>query len=94
MSTEHQKILLLNDQLRQNQQYSETEQKRNRLSKFGTNSVACVEKFHNSIKLGPVFVCTCCHQTWFHESVSNVENVSLEGEIKRTFFTQMKSVND
>lgn len=26
--------------------------------------------------------------------VSNVENASLEGEIKRTFFTQMKSVND
>lgn len=55
------------EKTRQNQQYSETEQKRNKLSKFGTNIVACVEKFHNSIKSGPVFVCTCCHQTWFHE---------------------------
>ena len=25
----------------------------------------CIEQFHSSIAVGPLHVCTCCHQTWF-----------------------------
>ena len=30
----------------------------------------CLEEFHSDIAVGPLFVCTCCHQTWFRKSVS------------------------
>ncbi|XP_062615034.1 uncharacterized protein LOC134276764 [Saccostrea cucullata] len=79
--------------LRGNLDYIETEKQRYRKSKFGVDAIECVDNFHNNVRLGPVFVCTCCHQTWFHESVSNVDNVLLDAEIKRKYLTNTKSVN-
>ena len=29
----------------------------------------CIKQFHSSIAVGPLFVCTCCHQTWFRKGV-------------------------
>lgn len=55
-----------------------------------TNSSPCrtcnkpltvMEKFHNAIKYGPDFVCTCCSQTWFKEGV---KKASLVPEVMRT----------
>ena len=28
-----------------------------------------IKQFHSSIAVGPLFVCTCCHQTWFRKGV-------------------------
>lgn len=78
---------------RENLQYCENEKQISRKSKFGVDILECITQFHNNIKSGPVFVCTCCHQTWFHESVSNVNNVLLDAEIKRKYFSNMKSFN-
>lgn len=78
---------------RKNLQYCKNEKQISRKSKFGVDMQECITQFHSNIKSGPVYVCTCCHQTWFHESVSNVSNVLLDAEIKRKYFSNMKSFN-
>ena len=37
----------------------------------------CIKQFHSSIAVGPSFVCTCCHQTWFRKSVCMLKNINL-----------------
>jgi len=34
------------------------------------------EKFYASVQFGPNYVCKCCSQTWFKESVRNVKGIS------------------
>ena len=29
-----------------------------------------IKRFHSDISFGPIYVCSCCHQTWFRKSVS------------------------
>ena len=29
--------------------------------------VECLKQFEENIAVGPLFVCTCCHQTWFRK---------------------------
>ena len=54
----------------------------------------CIKLFHSSTSTGPIYVCYCCHQTWFSESMTKVEcqksNVAFEPGI----LTGMKSVQD
>ena len=38
--------------------------------------VALIAKFHKSILSGPDYVCRCCTQTWFKESVLKASNIS------------------
>ena len=53
----------------------------------------CIKQFHSSIAVGPLFVCTCCHQTWFRKGVCKLKNINLptSGRLKCTKFA---SVND
>ena len=37
----------------------------------------CKEKFYNSLRNGPTYVCTSCNQTFFKHSVSHVKKCSL-----------------
>ena len=37
----------------------------------------CIEQFHSSIAVGPLYVCTCCHQTWFRKGVCMLKNINL-----------------
>lgn len=64
----------------------------NRQRRCGINVEDCINKFHEQIKLGPVFVCSCCHQTWFKESVLKVEGTKLGNEMKSKFLTGTLSV--
>jgi hypothetical protein len=36
----------------------------------GTNIEQCIRQFEKKISVGPVYVCTCCHQTWFSDAKS------------------------
>ena len=33
--------------------------------KYGSDIDVCIYLFHKSISVGPVYICSCCHQTWF-----------------------------
>lgn len=37
----------------------------------------CINNFHTNISVGPVYVCTCCYQTWFRHSVSKFNSIKF-----------------
>ena len=53
----------------------------------------CIKQFHSSIAVGPLFVCTCCHQTWFRKGVCMLKNINLP-KSSRLYLTKFLSVND
>ena len=53
----------------------------------------CIKDFHSSITVGPIFVCTCCHQTWFRKSVSMIKNINISARDIRLYCTKILSVN-
>ena len=57
------------------------------------NIKECIEQFHSSIAVGPLYVCTCCHQTWFRKGVCMLKNINLPTS-SRLYCTKFISVND
>ena len=53
----------------------------------------CIKQFHSSIAVGPLFVCTCCHQTWFPKVVCMLNNINLPTS-SRLYCAKFTSVND
>ena len=53
----------------------------------------CIKQFHSSIAVGPLYVCTCCHQTWFRKGVCMFKNINLPTS-NRLYCTKFISVND
>ena len=53
----------------------------------------CIKDFHSNIAVGPIFVCTCCHQTWFRKSVSMIKNINISAKDIRLYCTKFLSVN-
>ena len=53
-----------------------------------------ITQFHSNIAVGPVFVCTCCHQTWFRKSVSMLKNTHIPAQSKRLYCTKFASVHN
>ena len=62
--------------------------------KYGSTVEKCIELFHSSTSTGPIYVCTCCHQTWFSESMTQVERLTSNVSFKPGILTGMKSVQD
>ena len=58
------------------------------------NIKECIKQFHSSITLGPLFVCTCCHQTWFRKSVSMLKNINISAKSVKLYCTQFISINN
>ena len=54
--------------------------------------VECLKQFEENIAVGPLFVCTCCHQTWFRKSVSLLKNTNIR-RCSLKYCTKLKSVN-
>ena len=46
-----------------------------------------IKQFHSDISIGPLYVCSCCHQTWFRKSVSMLKNTHIPAESKRQHCT-------
>ena len=57
-------------------------------------SEECIQQFHSDISIGPLYVCTCCHQTWFRKSVSLLKNTHIPAESRRQYCTGFISVNN
>ena len=53
----------------------------------------CIEQFHSSIAVGPLYVCTYCHQTWFRKGLCMLKNINLPTS-SRLYCTKFVSVND
>ena len=53
-----------------------------------------IKRFHSDISFGPIYVCSCCHQTWFRKSVSVLKNTYIPAESKRLHCTEFTSVGN
>ena len=54
-----------------------------------------VKEFSRKVSKGPVYVCTCCHQTWFSHSVHDMRNVrAVSQRLMDKCCTGKKSVDD
>ena len=58
--------------------------------KYGSNIDNCIKCFEANIANGPIFICSCCHQTWFKQSVSEIKSNSWNLPAK---YLTLKSVN-
>ncbi|XP_061170324.1 uncharacterized protein LOC133179634 [Saccostrea echinata] len=76
------------------EEYCNKESERNRQRQFGIHIQDCIINFHEKIKHGPVFVRSCCHQTWFKESVLKVQNTNLDDLSKIKYLTGIISVGN
>ena len=54
----------------------------------------CIKQFHSDISIGPLYVCTCCHQTWFRKSVALLKNTHIPAESRRQYCTGFIYVNN
>ncbi|WAQ97353.1 hypothetical protein MAR_030043 [Mya arenaria] len=75
---------------RKNPSFSEAEKITAKRIKRGNDIEECIAKFHQNIQVGPIYVCSSCHQTWFKESVSEVLTFTLKD--KNKYLTGLKSV--
>lgn len=66
------------------------------IERYDCNVEACIKQFidKQNIAAGPVFVCTCCHQTWFKHSVTKVNTVLLTVDQIQKYCTKFISVNN
>ncbi|XP_069105156.1 uncharacterized protein [Argopecten irradians] len=78
---------------RTNNDFCEHETELSIKRKMGESIEQCIEKFHKKAAEGPLFVCTCCHQTWFPRSVVKLSNTNISEESK-TYCTGLKSQNE
>ena len=62
--------------------------------KYGSTVEKCIELFHSATSTGPIYVCSCCHQTWFSESMTKVESLKSNVSFQPGILTGMKSVQD
>ena len=72
-------------------QFREHEHNMKKRKTCGDTIESCIEKFHKEIKNGPIYVCTCCHQTWFLKSVVKLDSTNIS-QNSRNMCTGLKSV--
>ena len=53
-----------------------------------------IKQFHSDISIGPIYVCSCCHQTWFRKSVSMLKNTHISAESRRLYCTEFTSIGN
>ena len=61
----------------------------------GSTIEECIKKFEEKISEGPLYICICCHQTWFSDSVVNACSFKKTTTTSiRRYLTELKSVED
>jgi len=54
-----------------------------------------IQKFHKTMEMEPIYVCTSCHQTWFKHSVHNTAKITcISQELEEVCYTSYKSVSN
>ena len=58
------------------------------------DELALVRKFHNSVCAGPLYICTCCDQLWYKDSVLPADRLRLVNPEITKYLQSIKSVDD
>ena len=78
-------------QKRKDPEFQQTENLVTKAKKHEDSIDNCIRLFHESIKNGPQFICTCCDQTWFKQSDSQVRSIKESYDLQ--FLNGRFSVN-
>ena len=77
--------------------YREKEQRLRNARKFGKTVLESIDKFNASISESCSYVCSCCHQLWFKQSVRSIcslETLPLNKTLLKKCLTDIHSVNN
>ena len=69
---------------RQQKEYVEQEYIHRKKRKYGISLCDSVHKFKEAVSEGSSYVCTCCHQVWFKQSVKDVSSVGQMSSMSDT----------
>ena len=54
-----------------------------------------VQDFHKSVQKGPLYICTCCDQLWYRQSVCIAKSsITSDKDLAEKCITGVKSVDD
>ncbi|PJE78258.1 ATP-dependent RecD-like DNA helicase [invertebrate metagenome] len=77
---------------RKHDSFSGNERHQYKKRRFGNDIAECITVFQRKIQRGPEYVCTCCQQTWFSESVKESCPIPVFPQYT-DFYTGFKSVD-
>lgn len=61
----------------------------------GSTIEECIKKFEEKISEAPLYICICCHQTWFFDSLVNACSFKKTTTTSiRRYLSVLKSVED
>ena len=92
--TERQHDCLRKHKQRSNADYCSKEKQMREKRSQGHCLEECIAKFHASIAMGPLYICSSCTQSWFRCSVSVVDRSNYEESIWEKCLVSYVSVDD
>lgn len=92
-NTNRQKEKINKRNKRKDPDYLNKEKKAKKHKKDG-NVENMISNFHNAVKIGPLYVCTLCLQTWYRESVKLAISNGKSRTNKTSLMNNIKSFND
>ena len=64
--------------VRKTEEYARKETIRRTRQKVGHSFSDAINKFREAINSSSMFVCSCCHQSWFKHSVQAVSSLNVK----------------
>ena len=93
-NTERQHDCLRKHKKRAETDYFSKEKQMREKRNQGNSLEECIAKFHASIAMGPLYICSSCTQSWFRCSVSVVDRSNYEGSISEKCLVSYVSVDE
>ena len=80
---------------RKDTDFTEHESQLRKRNRYGSTLDDCIRKFEQKMSVGPIYICSCCHQTWFSDSVVDSKSIKSSNiPAASTCLTNLRSVND
>ena len=76
---------------REQEKYTDQEYLQRKKRKYGISLSDSVEKFNEAVKEGCSYVCTCCHQVWFKQSVKDISSVEQINSLNKPLLKKCKT---
>ena len=59
-----------------------------------TLTESLIRNFHESVSTGPLYICTCCDQLWYKDSVSPANQLTLKNPDMVKYLQDIVSVDN
>ena len=76
---------------RQQENYAEQEYIHRKKRKYGFSICDSVQKFKEAVSEGSSYVCTCCHQVWFKQSVKEASSMEQMSSVSKSLLKKCRT---